>query len=151
MPPEVLHRSRQGAVVFGVCSGLGQYLSVDPVLVRAVFVLLALLSGVGVVAYLVLALLMPAEETVGEPLATVVQFNARELGELAGAVGRELAQAARWRSRPDHRRKAVGRLLVAVGLLALAVKLGLAAWLQWRLWWPLVLVAVGLALMRGRG
>ena len=45
----------------GVCSGIADRLGVDPVIVRAVAVLLVLLGGVGVSAYLVAWLLLPDE------------------------------------------------------------------------------------------
>ena len=45
----------------GVCSGIADRLGVDPVIVRAVTVLLVLLGGVGVSAYLVAWLLLPDE------------------------------------------------------------------------------------------
>ena len=46
----------------GVCSGIADRLGVDPVIVRAVTVLLVLLGGVGVTAYLVAWLLLPDSE-----------------------------------------------------------------------------------------
>jgi phage shock protein PspC (stress-responsive transcriptional regulator) len=46
-------------VIAGVCSGLASYLKIDVVLVRIVFVLLAAVSGAGLVLYVVLWLFMP--------------------------------------------------------------------------------------------
>lgn len=43
----------------GVCSGIAQRLGVDPVLVRAVFVLLFFFGGIGVTAYLIAWALLP--------------------------------------------------------------------------------------------
>jgi len=45
----------------GVCSGLGDYLGIDPVLVRLVWVLVTVFSGFvpGVVAYVLVAWIMP--------------------------------------------------------------------------------------------
>lgn len=45
--------------LFGVCSGLANYLDVDPTLMRALFVIAVLMAGTGVLAYIVLALIMP--------------------------------------------------------------------------------------------
>ena len=41
-----------------------RYMDLDPTVVRIGFVLLALLSGTGIVLYIILALIMPAPETV---------------------------------------------------------------------------------------
>jgi len=46
-----------------VAAGLADYLHVDVALVRLVFVLAALAEGAGVLAYLILWLVMPEEET----------------------------------------------------------------------------------------
>ncbi len=58
-----LYRSRTNRQIAGVCGGLGEYLGVDPVLVRVVFVLAALAGGPGLIAYIVLALVMPEEQS----------------------------------------------------------------------------------------
>jgi phage shock protein C len=51
-------------MLLGVAGGLAEYMDVDPTVVRIGFVLLALLSGTGIVLYIILALIMPAPETV---------------------------------------------------------------------------------------
>ncbi len=57
--PKKLRRSRSDRMVAGVCAGLAEYFNVDPVLVRLVFVLLALAGGPGVLLYIVLWIIMP--------------------------------------------------------------------------------------------
>lgn len=54
-------RSRTDSKVAGVAGGLAHYLGVDPILFRVGFVALTLLGGVGILAYAVLWLLLPAE------------------------------------------------------------------------------------------
>lgn len=56
-----LIRSRDNRMLFGVCAGIANYLNVDPVIVRLLTVLLTLWNGVGLLIYLVLALVMPQE------------------------------------------------------------------------------------------
>lgn len=46
--------------IAGVCGGIAEYMDVDPVLVRAIFVTAAIMS-VGLVAYVVLWIMMPLE------------------------------------------------------------------------------------------
>ena len=50
--------------IFGVCSGIARYFDLDVVLVRAAFLVAVLGFGTGVLAYLVLALVMPKESVV---------------------------------------------------------------------------------------
>jgi phage shock protein C len=54
-----LMRSRRDKVIAGVCGGLGEYFNIDPVVVRLIFVLATLTSGIGFVLYPVLWLIMP--------------------------------------------------------------------------------------------
>ena len=53
-----LYRNTQNKMIAGVCSGLGDYLNIDPTVVRLIWVLLGL-SGAGLVAYLICALIIP--------------------------------------------------------------------------------------------
>lgn len=59
-----LVRSRDDKMLFGVCAGLAHYLNIDPVIVRLVMALLTLWNGIGLLAYVVLALIMPQESAV---------------------------------------------------------------------------------------
>jgi phage shock protein PspC (stress-responsive transcriptional regulator) len=59
-----LYRSSRGKVIAGVCAGLGEYFEIDPVLVRALFVIALFSGGIGVTLYFVLWIIMPSEETV---------------------------------------------------------------------------------------
>lgn len=52
-----LYRSND-KMIAGVCAGLGEYLGVDPTVIRVIWALVAV-SGAGLVAYLVCALIIP--------------------------------------------------------------------------------------------
>jgi phage shock protein C len=71
-----LVRLRNDRMIFGVAAGLANYLSIDPVLVRLLFVLLTLAGGHGLLIYLVLALVMP-DETAPAPKANA--FDEEEI------------------------------------------------------------------------
>jgi phage shock protein C len=45
--------------IFGVCSGLANYFDIDPTIMRLLFVVAFLGFGVGLLAYIVMALIMP--------------------------------------------------------------------------------------------
>ena len=45
--------------IFGVCSGLGYYFDIDPTLVRAIFLIAFFLFGTGLLAYIILAIVIP--------------------------------------------------------------------------------------------
>jgi phage shock protein C len=62
-----LYRSRSDRIIGGVCGGLGEYLSIDPTVIRILYVLFALTGGSGIFIYLILLLIIPEEPWEKEP------------------------------------------------------------------------------------
>ena len=58
-PGKRLYRHTEDKMIAGVASGLADYVNVDPVIVRVAFVILALVGGVGLIAYGALWWLVP--------------------------------------------------------------------------------------------
>ena len=57
-----LTRSKSNRMVAGVCAGLGEYLGIDPTVVRLLFVLAFFgLHGGLVLAYLIMAIVVPEQ------------------------------------------------------------------------------------------
>ena len=55
-------RSRGNSVLGGVCGGLARYFGIDPTLARILWVILTIVSfGAGVIGYLLIWFLVPAE------------------------------------------------------------------------------------------
>ena len=63
MPPPIkrLYRSRHDKVLGGVCAGIADYFHVDPVLVRLLWVIFALIMGTGIIAYIIAWIIIPEE------------------------------------------------------------------------------------------
>lgn len=61
--PKRLTRSRKDRMVGGVASGIGEYLNVDPIIIRILFIFLAFVGGSGIVAYIVLLFIMPEDNS----------------------------------------------------------------------------------------
>ncbi len=61
-----LTRSTNNRMIAGVAGGLAEYLNIDPVIVRLVFLLLALAKGPGIVLYIILWLITPEADVVYE-------------------------------------------------------------------------------------
>ena len=53
-----LYRNTSNKLIAGVCSGLAEYINIDPTIVRLIWALVGL-SGAGIVAYLIAALIIP--------------------------------------------------------------------------------------------
>src|SRR5215210_1861815 len=66
--PRRLVRVKEGRVLGGVAAGLGRYFNLDPIIFRIGAIVLVLLGGAGLVAYLAAWLLIPSEDSAGEPV-----------------------------------------------------------------------------------
>ncbi len=53
------HRSRDARMIAGVCGGIGEYFDLDPGLVRLGWIVLSLMGGGGILAYILAALIIP--------------------------------------------------------------------------------------------
>jgi len=56
-----ISRSRSDRYIGGVCGGLAEHFGVDPALVRVGFAVSTLFSGAGLLAYLILLAILPAD------------------------------------------------------------------------------------------
>jgi phage shock protein PspC (stress-responsive transcriptional regulator) len=92
-----LYRNTREGKIGGVAAGLGDYLAIDPVIVRLAFVLLVLAGGFGLLAYLVGWIVIPA----GDPDAPPASVTARRWDgrRVRGArvSGRSSSSAPGWR------------------------------------------------------
>ncbi|MFP4424571.1 MAG: PspC domain-containing protein [Candidatus Woesearchaeota archaeon] len=58
-----LKRSSDNKVLAGVCGGIGEYLQIDPTVIRLIWVLLSIFSiGTGILLYILAALIMPGQD-----------------------------------------------------------------------------------------
>ena len=56
-----LYRSKKEKIIAGVCGGLGDYLNLDPVVIRLAWAMVTIFTGVfpGITAYLIAWAIMP--------------------------------------------------------------------------------------------
>src|SRR3989344_4165484 len=55
-----LFRSRKNRMIAGICGGIGEYLEIDPTVVRLIWVLLVFLSfGAAIIAYIIAWIIVP--------------------------------------------------------------------------------------------
>lgn len=60
MEPKKLYRSSSNKMICGVCQGVAEYINIDPTIIRLLWVLFGVF-GVGVLVYLVAAIIMPIQ------------------------------------------------------------------------------------------
>jgi phage shock protein PspC (stress-responsive transcriptional regulator) len=56
-----LYRSRDNKVLFGICGGIGKYYNTDPTIIRILWILITLIWGAGLLAYLIALFIIPEE------------------------------------------------------------------------------------------
>ena len=57
--PKRLYRSRKDKIIGGVCGGIAEYFNIDPVIVRLLWIILVLLGGTGILAYIIALIIVP--------------------------------------------------------------------------------------------
>ena len=63
-----MYRDTDHRVIGGVCSGMGAYWDIDPLIVRIIFIALALGGGLGVLVYLILYIVIPEAKTTAQKI-----------------------------------------------------------------------------------
>jgi phage shock protein C len=59
-----LYRSRTNRIIAGVCGGIAEYTNIDPTVVRLLWLLVSLIWGAGIVAYIIALIIIPEEPTI---------------------------------------------------------------------------------------
>ena len=57
--PRKLYRSQTQRMIAGVCGGLAEYFNIDATVIRALFLLLAVFGGSGLLIYIVMWIIVP--------------------------------------------------------------------------------------------
>jgi len=142
-----LCRSDTDKVIGGVCGGLGEYLSVDPLLMRIAFVILAMASGIGLTLYILMWIFIPTAHADALTQKEVTRNNVQEIQQQAKQWGKEARETLG--GTPSRKvgnlMLIAGAVLVGLGLLSLLRNFGLLTWIG-RLW-PLVLIAIGAVIL----
>lgn len=130
-------------VLGGVCSGLAEYFGVDPLFVRIAFVILTILQGAGILIYFALWVLMkpPVDEPTGPKLGDRLRTMGDEIrADLQGGLGSTRLGAM-------NRTLWLGVILIGLGAYFLIANLGLLNGFRWDIFWPVVLIVVGLFIL----
>ena len=61
MEGKKLYKSSTDKKIAGVCGGIAEYFNIDPTLVRLAWVVFCALGGSGLLAYIIMALIIPRQ------------------------------------------------------------------------------------------
>ena len=144
-----LYRSRDDRVLAGVCSGLGKYLDVDPVIIRLIWAATILLAGAGIFLYIIAWTIIPEEplrtKTTQEAEASDSDVFDSEFDQKTGTYDSE--QKIKEQLEKEKRGKlAIGVGIVIVGIVFLFSQI-FAFNISWRVIIGLLLILAGGAVL----
>jgi phage shock protein C len=153
-----LYRSRSDRMVWGVCGGLAKYFGIDPTIIRIIFVLLIFLNGIGILAYIILAIVVPLEESKSTTTSETVKENIEEMKTTATELGRELRTTFEKKEEKEEKEKSeagghrparylLGAVLIIVGAVLLLANFDFFWWFRWGYLWPVIVIAIGLLII----
>lgn len=125
-----LYKSNRDKMILGVCGGLGQYLGIDPSIIRILWVIAAFIYGSGIFLYFIVGIILPEEDTI------------------EGGIPYK-AQQETSTEQQDHS-KTIGILLVCLGAFFILRKfIGI---LDFQYLFPIVFIILGIFMIgKGRG
>ncbi len=153
-----LYRSRTDRILWGVCGGLAKYFDIDPIIIRIIFVLTVLAGGAGILAYIILAIVVPLEGSEAATAEQTVKENVAEIKDTANQMGQEI-RATLGGTKTEttgsgargSRLTTLGAIIVALGILLLLANLNIFWWFKWQYFWPVIIILAGLLIiMRSR-
>ncbi len=137
MAPKKLYRSRENAMVAGICAGIAEYFNIDSSLVRLATVILIFPGGLSIWAYIIAWIIIPQRPLISSSAQESVT------GENVPSTG-EAETPAEPIGSDDKSRYIVGVVLVGLGVLFLLNSFNIFAWFSFSKLWPMVLIIVGL-------
>lgn len=149
-----LYRSETDRVIWGVCGGMAKYFDIDPTIIRIIAVLSILFDGAGIIAYIILAIVIPSEKSRAAEPKDAVKENIEELKTSADNFGKEVREtfsASSPQSRPELRNRRVwlGIILIAIGVVIVLTNFNIFWWFQWKYLWPVMLIIIGALVIFG--
>jgi len=63
-----MYRDPDNRIIGGVCAGMGAYWRIEPWIIRIIFVILAMMGGLGILVYLILYIVLPEAKTTAQKI-----------------------------------------------------------------------------------
>lgn len=138
---EGLYRSRRNRIFGGVAAGLGDYLKIDPILVRVLFVASTFLSGIGLLLYIILWIVVPEENL----FATNPANNTQNTDQTDEVKTDDIFKGEYQPGKRNNGNIVIGIIMIIVGLFFLGVEI--FSFLNFSDLFPILAIGVGGALI----
>ncbi len=130
-------------MIGGVASGIAAYAHIDPVIVRLIFVLLAIYGGSGVFIYVIMWIVLPLDNSTVNN-----DFNSENMEE---NTKKENGQKSQFQNHPRFKKKDDGSLIAGLILISLGVMFFIIRYfprIDFGDLWPVLLIVAGVVLLR---
>lgn len=173
-----LYRSTSERLLGGVAAGLGNYFKIDANIVRLIWLVLALITGGGfALIYLALWLLLPTATSTSTDTSSVFRENLNDIGaQFTNFTGMRTAwgntqptgspadanvtpnsgasslqpQRPQTAASTQPRQGNVPMLLILIGGFFLLMNMGFFRGIHWGIWWPFLLIGMGVMMLSRR-
>ena len=142
-----LYRSYKDKMLGGVAGGLAEYFNIDPTLVRVLFLVVLFIGGTGILAYIIMWIIIP-EEPIVFPNPDTSEQKKEETETDPSKKENQFDSNAYYAALDHHREKRrtfAGIIVLALGIILLADNF--VPRIRFGDFWPLILVAVGVAIL----
>lgn len=138
---ENLYRSRRNRIFAGVASGLGEYLNIDPVIIRVLFVISLFLNGIGILLYIILWIVVPEENI----YTLYEKMNKSESKESNEGKTESIFNSEYIPPKTSNASLLIGIILIVVGLFFLGVEI--FSFLNFTDLFPIIAIGAGIGLI----
>ncbi|MCR4435667.1 MAG: PspC domain-containing protein [Clostridiales bacterium] len=142
-----LYRSRANKVIAGVCGGMGEYFSIDPIIIRIAWVIISLaMAGTGIIIYIAAAIIMPERQGGFNPdfKQDFKQDREDNPEDDFGSVVNDFKEPAAGID-PEKSKVVIGVALIIFGVMFFAKQF--FHWIDMKYFLPVVLIAIGLVII----
>lgn len=160
-----LYRSQHNRVFLGICGGIGEYFHLDPVIIRVIAVIIALATWVvpGLIAYFIMALIIPLEGSSVDTPRDSLRENVSDMRDTTSRLGEEIRttfenKGTSKTGAPDEPKPAtlsphavsssglyiLGLIIIAIGVFFILINI--FGWF-WHYLWPILLIVAGLIII----
>lgn len=117
-----LYRSTNDKMIAGVCGGIAEYFNIDSTLVRLFWLILGFTMGIGFLAYIICAIVIPESPVISH------EYNWQDKDN--------------YKDNTDRNRIFAGSILILLGAIFLLKKT--LYWINFEKLWPILLIIAGI-------
>ena len=134
---EGISRSRQNRIFGGVSGGLADYLSIDLLVIRILFVASVFLSGIGILLYIIMWIVIPEE--------TTMTYSAADNINTSGATSEPDINFTMPKKKNKNGQVIFGMVLILIGVFFLGIEV--FSFFNFEDLLPIILVGFGIYLL----